>query len=280
MNTVIRITVQTNIHLTLGHIDNMNKKLLAFDIDGTLVNPMTHEIPDSAIQALEILKQQGHVVGIATGRNKTQVQKVIDLKKFDFVIFCNGGYAEVGGTPIITDMFSLEEKNTVIEQLEKFNLEYSITTHEHLYAINPDSEKVQKVIKAFDVYTPSKEKVFTNIDVYQFTVYEDLNTIPLLSLNKEDYIIHSYGWFGYDIDLRNVSKGTALQKLAKYFLIDINDCFAFGDGDNDVHFLKVSGTGIAMNNGSKKAKENADYITTDVGDNGIYNALKVFEFIK
>ncbi len=258
----------------------MKKKLLAFDIDGTLVNPVTHKIPDSALQALEILKQQGHIVGIATGRNKTQLQKVIDPQRFDFTILCNGGYAEVDGTPVITNMYTLDEKNTVIEQLERFHLEYGITTHEHLYAVNPDSDNVQKVIQAFDVYTPYKEKDFTNIDVYQFLVYEDTKTIPLLSLKEEDYIIHSYGWFGYDIDLRNVSKGTALQILIKYFSIDISDCFAFGDGDNDAHFLKVSGTGIAMKNGSEKAKENADFITTDVEDDGIYNALKVYGFIK
>ena len=46
----------------------MKQYALFFDIDGTLVSFRTHQIPDSAIQALTLAKEAGHKVFIATGR--------------------------------------------------------------------------------------------------------------------------------------------------------------------------------------------------------------------
>ena len=40
-----------------------------------------------------------------------------------------------------------------------------------------------------------------------------------------------------------------------------------------------AGIGIAMGNANKKLKEAADYITTNVDDNGIYNCFKKYELI-
>ena len=38
--------------------------------------------------------------------------------------------------------------------------------------------------------------------------------------------------------------------------------------------IKYVGLGIAMGNAIDKCKKVADYVTTDIDDNGIYNAFK------
>ena len=48
---------------------------------------------------------------------------------------------------------------------------------------------------------------------------------------------------------------------------------AFGDGGNDIVMLQSAPIGVAMGNAWTETKEVADYITTDVDDNGIWNAL-------
>ena len=60
---------------------------------------------------------------------------------------------------------------------------------------------------------------------------------------------------------------------------DLKDVYAFGDGLNDLEMLKAVGTGVAMGNGVPEAKEIADYITTDVSENGIWNGLKNLKLI-
>ena len=55
---------------------------------------------------------------------------------------------------------------------------------------------------------------------------------------------------------------------------------AFGDSMNDYEILMEAGTGVAMGNSVPKLKEIADYITTDIEEDGVRNAclaLNLFE---
>ena len=48
---------------------------------------------------------------------------------------------------------------------------------------------------------------------------------------------------------------------------------AFGDGENDIEMLNYVQIGVAMGNAENSVKENADYVTDSVDDNGIQKAL-------
>ena len=54
---------------------------------------------------------------------------------------------------------------------------------------------------------------------------------------------------------------------------------AFGDGGNDIPMLRAAGTGIAMSGAWYVIKNYADYVTDDVEEDGIYNALAHFGII-
>ena len=54
---------------------------------------------------------------------------------------------------------------------------------------------------------------------------------------------------------------------------------AFGDGENDIEMLKTVGIGVAMGNSIDMVKENADYITDRIEDDGLYKALRHYEVI-
>lgn len=46
----------------------MKRAALFFDIDGTLLSEVTHQIPESAVHALEEAKKKGHLIFVNTGR--------------------------------------------------------------------------------------------------------------------------------------------------------------------------------------------------------------------
>ena len=54
---------------------------------------------------------------------------------------------------------------------------------------------------------------------------------------------------------------------------------AFGDGNNDEEMLKYVSIGVAMGNAKDEVKEIADYVTTDLYNDGIYNAMKYYSLI-
>ena len=60
----------------------MERSVLFFDIDGTLLSEITKEIPHSAINALKKAKENGHLLFINTGRTRGSIPA--EIKKFPF----------------------------------------------------------------------------------------------------------------------------------------------------------------------------------------------------
>ncbi len=257
----------------------MSKKLFAFDVDGTLFDHKNKEVPKSAMDTVKELREQGHIVGVATGRNQSQFQKELSAVDFDFVIYCNGGYLEIDNKKVYDVQFSQKDKNELCDLFDRLDYQYGITTHHHLYSPTPHSEGVQKVIQAYSVITPEKKTDLRVLPVYQFSLYEGQNASEVLEALKDKYVVHSLGEWGWDIVTKKINKGIMLKEVAKIYGIDQSDTIAFGDGDNDRLFVKEAGVGVAMGNATESVKTQADYITTESYNNGVYNGVKHLGYI-
>ena len=53
-----------------------NRKILFFDIDGTLLSHRTLQIPESAKKSIRKAKEKGHLVFINTGRTISVVNRL------------------------------------------------------------------------------------------------------------------------------------------------------------------------------------------------------------
>ena len=76
--------------------------------------------------------------------------------------------------------------------------------------------------------------------------------------------------------VKGISKAHAVNVLLEHLGADRADTFAFGDAKIDIPMFEVCAVGVAMGSGGDEAKEAADYVTTDVDDDGIYNAFAHF----
>ena len=63
-------------------------------------------------------------------------------------------------------------------------------------------------------------------------------------------------------------------KLAEKLGISMQDTVAIGDSTNDLTMLEAAGTSIAMGNSTKQILDMADYVTTDIYEDGIFHALQ------
>ena len=88
-------------------------------------------------------------------------------------------------------------------------------------------------------------------------------------------------WFplGHDLISRDGGKDNAMLDIIAAHGIDVSECIAFGDSENDLAMLRAAGIGVAMGNGSEAAKKAADYVTSDCDEDGILNALRYFKII-
>lgn len=67
--------------------------------------------------------------------------------------------------------------------------------------------------------------------------------------------------------------------MADHLGLDPQLTMAFGDGGNDTAMIKAAGIGIAMGNALDSLKQEADYTTTSVDDDGIWNAMQHFHLV-
>ena len=74
---------------------------------------------------------------------------------------------------------------------------------------------------------------------------------------------------------RNVSLAAGIRSEG----FDPKHTMAFGDGGNDTSMILQAGIGIAMGNAIDELKQQADYVTSSVDDNGILNALRHFQVV-
>ena len=75
---------------------NLNKKIVFFDIDGTIYR-YGEPIPNDTLEAIKSLKQNGHLAIICTGRTKSMIFPEILEIGFDGIIAGAGTYVEVDG---------------------------------------------------------------------------------------------------------------------------------------------------------------------------------------
>ena len=68
-------------------------KILFIDVDGTLVD-YDNNIPQSAVEAIKIARNNGHKVYICTGRSKSEVYQELWDIGLDGMIGGNGSYVE------------------------------------------------------------------------------------------------------------------------------------------------------------------------------------------
>ena len=80
----------------------------------------------------------------------------------------------------------------------------------------------------------------------------------------------------YETLPKGANKGVALKKLAEKLNIPREEVMAIGDGNNDIEMLKFAGVGVAMGNGTKMAKDAANYITDTNENNGVAKAIEKF----
>ena len=156
--------------------------------------------------------------------------------------------------------------------------ELAIITKDDLFRLGDNLELINKGYIPLHIDIPPK-KDFINKEVYQCNLFiEDYQINEFKELENELNFIHLLD-YGYDVLAKDESKTKGIEKLINYLKIDKEECIAFGDGNNDVGMIEYVGLGIAMGNGVSQIKQKADYVTSSIDEEGIYNALKHFNLI-
>ena len=149
----------------------MSIKAAFFDIDGTLFSHKSNQVPPSAVDALNMLRERGILTIICTGRHTGELDK-LDLKGliFDYVITLNGQMIRnAEGTLIASFPFKTEEIAGIRELFDSKEISIMVVEEDDYY-VNTIREPVISANKAVAIPIPKtgemKEK-----PIYQLICY-------------------------------------------------------------------------------------------------------------
>ena len=258
-------------------------KAVFFDIDGTLIRYHTHDMPTSTLEALKVLRQKGIKLFLATGRAPKSVEFMRDYFDFDGVIAFNGQYCFDKEEVLFEKAISRQSILSVLPYLTKKQIASSFETVDGNF-FNIINDRVYDLIRLVGVNEPDPQTVdiaTLKQDVYQMTVY--VNSEEEAELMKWLPDCRALRWCRYQTFINIVGKdggkSVGISKVCEKYGLKINELMAFGDGGNDIDMLQYVGTGVAMGNAADSVKQVANYVTDDVGCDGVYKALKHFEII-
>ncbi len=245
-------------------------KIIFFDIDGTLVDPATGRVPETATLALQKLRQKGILLCIATGRAPCSLP---DFGGFRFDAYCtfNGALCRTEDVTIFQNPLSCEAVDKIIENAAALGRPVSLALEDRLSANGLDRDLA-------DYYTLA-DLILTVDENFDAARQENVYQI-MLGCREEDFpaIIRdvpgvklAVSWDrAVDVISATGGKGTGIRKIMEFYGLQPAQSLAFGDSYNDLELLQAAGTGVAMGNAAQALKDIADDICRSVSDDGIY----------
>ena len=271
-----------------------NIKLIALDLDGTLLNS-DKQLSDENAAALARAAEEGVEIVPATGRFYRGMPQIIrDLPYVNYVISVNGAqvYDVKNRKTVCSSEIPWERAVSVMEKLDTIDVIYDCyqdgwgwMTQElydkaEQYAANIHSLKMIKELRTpvFELKQTLKERArgVQKIQIFFRDMKLRNDMLKVLPLEFSDLVVTTSIVNNIEINSRQATKGIALKKLAEYLDIPISQTMAFGDDTNDITMLEEAGIGVAMGNAYEEVRQAADYITTDCNESGAANAIKHF----
>ncbi|SOB92053.1 hypothetical protein SAMN05880501_101435 [Ureibacillus xyleni] len=255
------------------------KKILFFDVDGTLYNS-EKKIPISAKEAIQKAKSNGYEIAIATGRAPFMIESLLEELEIDTYITFNGQYVVYKGEVVFTDSVDKKYLSEIIAFGSKRNHPVVFIDEREMIASIEGHDYIQSSLNTLKYPYPIINPLFYEENaVYQTLIFME---------EKDEQLYHNtfsevkfVRWHKYSCDIlpKDGSKARGIIKLLERMNIPIENSFAFGDGLNDIEMLQAVGTGVAMGNGHELAKKSADVIAGHVDKDGLAKIMKELKII-
>ncbi|MFI3256135.1 MAG: Cof-type HAD-IIB family hydrolase [Psittacicella sp.] len=263
-----------------------NIKIIFFDIDQTLMLTKEQHIPNGVKESFLILKKKGIKIAIATGRAyinfSSSILKLIEEVGIDIFVTINGSHVLIDNEIIYQDSIDSKDVKDISLFFNKYNINHGFVSH-NLVTVNNNSLEVKESLGVISHEYIVDPKVYEKISIPQMVAFyskeQDKIVLEKSILKDPKFKIIRWGNTGVDIVKKDTSKAFGVKKVLDFLNIDLKDAMAFGDALNDIEMLECVGLSVCMGNGYDELKEVADYVTSDIEDNGIINALKHFNLI-
>ena len=262
----------------------MKPKLLAFDLDGTLLTSGKTISPET-LNVLLAFQKRGGIVAIASARpavGTAAYSRMLRLADYHGLVIAYNGAQIVDQTSrkiIFEKTMDPDIAKAFIHNAERFPV--LVDDGRRYYTNDPDGYQVEHQRAVIGI---SIEKHVPLADFVDFPLCKilvmghgdvlDRCTREITAPFADVFDFFRVGEYYLEVTFKGFSKASGLKALENRLGISREEMIAFGDSQNDAGMLAYAGLGAAMRNGEAPAKAAADAVTAyDNDHDGIAHFL-------
>ena len=266
-------------------------RLLAVDIDGTLLNPQ-FSVSDVDLHALRRAHAEGIEIIVVTGRRHTFALPIVQQLGFDlWLISSNGAVTRsLSGQTFHRVLLPVQTCRELCAAMRDFRGNTVVTFDketkgalvlEHMNELNYSIQRwLEKNLEYIDFVIPIEDALTTDPIQAMFCgpiarmhqALEVLATIKLkATILRTEYPARDLSIV--DVLNRGCSKGQALERWANYRGIPRDQVMAIGDNYNDIEMLAFAGLPFIMGNASEELRRSGWAVTLSNDHSGVAAAI-------
>ncbi|MFC5470036.1 Cof-type HAD-IIB family hydrolase [Cohnella suwonensis] len=260
----------------------MNIRMIALDVDGTLLNDH-HELTPRVREAVREAAKRGAEIVLCTGRGSTSALPVLRELGLKGTMITHNGASVVDSESraILFDTAIPHDLASVyVNYCRERGIHFDMNTAFDLYveALGEEAGTMYRNLKAQPI-NRDKEEAFPE-GLVKLSIYAPKEVMDGVEAEwgkwKQELQFVRSGDNFIDVQSHDATKGKALERLAAMRGISRASILALGNYYNDLGMIDFAGTGVAMDNSPSEVKERADAVTLSNNEDGVAVALEEY----
>lgn len=257
-------------------------RLIASDIDGTLVEEGCSRLPEELFGIIEKLCERNILFAAASGRQYLGMRRLFGPVA-DKILFIseNGANVISRGKELYASVIDPELVRQMWEYAHQFpECHLALSTVGAMYSTGEQDVEYRRLMQ--EGY--HNDMVFADdmdtdaLKVVKMSIYREGGIAPYVQEMegrwKEKLNVAVAGKPWIDFINPGTDKGMALKLVQKRFGIKPEETMAFGDNHNDIGMVLAAGESYAVENARTAVKEAARYIVEDYSKKGVVRVLE------
>ncbi len=260
-----------------------NIKAIFCDFDWTLFDHKTRTFNMKGVEGLNKAHEKGIKLVINSARTYYALQRLrtFDLIPFDCFVTHNGGACFTKEQTIYADFIDDDIKDDFIAFLNEHGFGYNLLGQYTTYIKAVDKQLVEGFYHVFYEPFPRPIEEYKGERLLSVQVFSTKESDPLLEGYAKTHHLRFRRFADDNTEFTQYEflKSKGIKTMYDHLGLKKEEAMAFGDDLNDIPMFEMVKYGICLGNGKDEAKQAAYYVTDNIEDDGLYNALVHFGVI-
>lgn len=253
-------------------------KLIASDLDGTLISGNMGKLPENFPALVRKLKEKGILFAAASGRQYYNLRHLFEEVKDDIAYICENGALTVYHDEVLhKSEIPAETAALIIRRLEAEPGTEVLVSGTFCCYINPKDPYFEQYLMAMhNNYQIVPDLTDIGEPIIKLALFEKAGTenrdrqpywqsqFTRSASFPFDVKVVTSGSLWLDFLFPNANKGAGIRALADHLGLRREEILSFGDNFNDIEMFQASGTSVAVENARPGIAELCDYTTPSV----------------